>query len=183
MATREGVAKAFVLLRRAYPDHVGRHLASSGAMAEQADFYMRFFQDVEDEVLIGATLQHISRSQWWPKVAELRASAFDLITQKLDAPTSYEAWGNVKACISYPPGQEPWLSPFVKEVMDACGGMTAFRMSPQDAETAWRARFVQAYDTMLKRRRDTSEMLPEIKALAERLRLGAGEHRQIEGAK
>jgi len=180
MATRDGMARAFALMSANWPAYVEKNLSGPNAMTESMVFYLAFFQDVEDDVLIAATLQHISRSQWWPKVAELRASAFDLMTQKLSLPTSYEAWGNVKRCISYSPGQEPWLCEFVREVMDAVGGMHSFRMSPQDAEAAWRARFVQAYDTMAQRKRQTVDMLPEVKQLTDRLRLDKGIKR-IEG--
>ena len=180
MATKEGVGKAFVLLRQAYPDHVQRHLGGPGALAEQMALYELFCHDINDDVLIAAALQHIGHSPWWPKVSELRASAFDLVTNELGLPTAYEAWGNVKKNLSRAPDRRKWLHPLVKEVIDSCGGMQAFGFSPTEQEMAWRSRFVQAYEIMIKRNRAKQEMLPEVKALADRLRLGSGEQRRIE---
>ena len=181
MATHEGVIKAFVLLRRAYPDHVNRHLSAPGAMTELVEFYDRFCQDIDDEVLIAAVAQHISQSQWWPKVAEIRASAFDLITRKLDMPSAFEAWANVKKNLGRADDRRQWLHPMVKKAIDSIGGIQAFGMSPTDQEAAWRARFVQSYEIMVKRDRARADMLPEVKVLADRLRLGSGERLRIEG--
>lgn len=177
MATKEGVGRAFVLLRRAYPDHVQRYLPTKDDMAEQMDFYQRLLTDVPDEVLLAATQSHIAASQWWPKVSELREKAFDILCGESGMPSAFEAYAMVRRRLAYSPDgyfrngkhisvdelPEFRANPIpdvVHKAVEGCGGWAMFRAS--ENEVADRARFYQAYETAVRRLRQRAEMLPAV---------------------
>ena len=159
MTTAKALSVALRLLVRAYPDHVRRHLSEQGAMNELRRLYEKFLEDIADELLLSAVEAHIASSKWWPKVAELRSQCADLAAQSQGLPSAFEAWAEVKVATRNHSCE--FSTPLIRKAMDGVGGLQAFRLSDTDHESAWRARFYQSYETLVKRERDDA-ILPEM---------------------
>ncbi len=172
MATTEGIAAAFALLRLAYPDYVEKHLSAAGALTEMMDFYIRFFPDVPDDVLIAAAQAHITVSAFWPRINELREQATQIAMNRLSLPSAFDAWNEVKRALKEAkPSQHAWSHPFVKQAIGGIGGLVAFGQSAMDEEMTWRAHFFRAYESYVNRAQAQVQTLPQVRALAERLSL------------
>ena len=70
MANVETITKCFTMLEEAY----GKS-ESEGRL----DIYVQLLDDVPDGFLFLATVEHTKNSRWFPKIAELRQQAFNLI--------------------------------------------------------------------------------------------------------
>ena len=173
MATTETVAKAWALLRRAYPDHVQKHLGNATDQKATMELYARLLLDIPDDVLEAATMHHITESQWWPKVSELRERATAIRMAAKQIPTEYEAWSQVYVNARHSDRCE-WSHPLVKLAIDRLGGIKAYAFSPLEDEPSWRAQYMRCYQGLVARERETVSELPQIAAVTERLRLGAG---------
>ena len=163
MATHETVLKVFKMLSRAYPDYTAKNLAGAEAV-ETMRLYERAMEDMPDTALEAATLDHITSSQWWPKISELRERATGLLLNDLALPTAAEAWGMVverlrKPATIYRDGQHYRLrpmAPLIEKTVHALGGWSYLRTS--ENSVADRARFLESYDILaLRERRRVSE--------------------------
>jgi hypothetical protein len=135
------------MLTRAYPDHAAKHLAGSEAV-ETMRLYQRILQDIPDNLVEAACVDHIAQSQWWPKASELRERAGALRFAKLDCLTPIEAWGVAKQCAL----SHNWNSgdPIIDRVMRSLG-WNDFCQSERDDEASWRARFMSGYEQLAER--------------------------------
>jgi hypothetical protein len=179
MASNEAIAKAFYLLRRHYPDHVQRYLSAAGEAEALMAAWRPIFGDIEDDLLIAAAMTHIGESQWWPKAAELRGRAFALLGG--DALSTGEAWALVCEYIRKVPaeghvfagGKRQWAKKLheidarVSKAVEAIGGLSYLRTSENVMSD--RARFCDAYEAMVKRQEAQARMLPEVRAVVERI--------------
>lgn len=104
---------------------------------------------------------------FFPSAGEIRSAVFDLQEQAQDVPTAYEAWQQVKA---YYQGRSVDWHPLTASAFDTLGGHAAFGQSNISDEPSWRARFISAYDVLLKREQDNVRMLPQVKDHVARLR-------------
>jgi len=104
-------------------------------------------------MLIAGTEAHIAHSKWWPKVSELRESCAELSARRDGVPTAFEAWAEVTKQVRRCPGQRNWSNELIPLAMDGIGGMQAYGLSPVDQTSAWRARFYQSYESLIKRER------------------------------
>lgn len=158
MATPECVQNVFLMLSRAYPDYASRHLAGSEAV-QTMQLYERALADVTDVSLEAATLDHITSSVFFPKIAELRERATSLLINELDLPTPAQAWGDVvarmhKSPTVYRDGQSYRRRPLLQIIEDAVravGGWSYLRASENAVSD--RAQFLAAYQSLAIRER------------------------------
>jgi len=180
MASKGTVARMFALLHANWP--------REEYTAHTVQLYERCLGDIDDEVLEAATLQCIASKTFFPRVAEIREAAYDIICQRDELPTPYEAWGMVLRWIRLPRtimrdgkrwGKAP-LPEIVQAALDGIGGVDLVRFS--DNITADRARFVQAYEGLVERRRKRVQTLPQVRELAARIaqRIEGGEQPRLE---
>lgn len=132
--------------------------------------YARCLADVPDDLLSAATVRVVSEGIYYPKPAEIRQAALGLVDP--EAPSGVEAWGALCRYIRRWPGgggyfdgeqhvDPPPLPQRIQRAVDAIGGLAYVRYS--EDTVADRARFVQVYEVMERRRREEARMLPEVR--------------------
>lgn len=133
--------------------------------------------DLEPDLLKAAVLQIASENRpFLPAPGEVRQCAFDLVERHSNFPTAWDAWAEVCKRI----GDNGYVSvpefthPLIKRTVDAVGGWLQLCWS--ENAVADRARFVQAYETLAKRERAQSRMLPQVREVLE---LVSGKRRQV----
>ena len=167
MATPETIANMFELLRANWP----KRPFTDGT----TEVYTRCLKDIPDEILAAATAHCLTTCTFFPVVAELRQAAFDIMCDRAGQLTAGEAWALVVKTANTP---ESWwaggkhhkrapLPPQVRKALDAIGGWR--RLADSDHYSSDRARFLEAYRVFAKRERETRQMLPEVRALAQSL--------------
>lgn len=155
MASTQLIGQMFELLRAQWPREPVSELTLK--------VYEMVLSDIPDEVLQVAVLQLLSQATFRPTAAEVRKTAFELMRGY--ATSAIEAWGEVKRMVHIPKMERKWSAPLIAEALSCIGGLSAFAFSPVDDETSWRARFVEAYNTLQERERKEALMLPQVKQL------------------
>lgn len=160
MAVESTILKSLALLSAAYPRH---EIADA-----TPELYLHLLADIPDEILEAATLDHISRSTFYPTIAELRAAAANLATGADRLPTAYDAWQEVsQAIVRFGRDRKPdFANPILERTVSALGWRNLCLSTNQIAD---RARFIEAYNEFLHRAREQSVALPQVRALAARL--------------
>jgi hypothetical protein len=146
LATENAIKQVLAVLSANYPDHFNKLNAEQ--VRSLRLLYVQALADIDDETLRAAALRHISSSQWFPKVSELREAAVRVTRPPV--PDALEAWGAVKAAFlsvgSYaiPHFDDPLTAAVVKQMgwRDLC---------LSEDGTADRARFVDAYERQAQR--------------------------------
>lgn len=123
-------------------------------------------QDVPDDLLKAAAVQHIATNRWFPAVADLRETAVSLMHRAADVPDEATAWGQVKRALRG--GTPP--HPLAQRAIDALGGLREFGQSDLSDEPSWRARFMQAYGAYRQREVENAMTLPQVTGYIERRR-------------
>jgi hypothetical protein len=162
MATEEEVLYVLAILSAAFPNF---------QMADQTpEVYVRLLEDIPKEVLEAGALDHISRSVFFPKVAELRKAAADIAMNKQGIPIATEAWGEAtKAMRYYGRNNKPdFDNPILEKTIEALGW---YDLCMSTNAVADRARFIEAYNAFIEKQSMGAVTLPEVK----RLTLGLGE--------
>lgn len=136
--------------------------------AETQKAYAQMLKDLDPDMVLAAVQDVISKSTFFPAVAEIRTAVNSLNEKVMGRLDAYSAWDVVSTQIrrigSY--GQ-PELDDLTARAVDAVGGWRTICMSTNTPSD--RARFVQAYDTLLARYRDDVVTLPQVKQLVEKL--------------
>jgi len=170
MAQIETIASVLNFLINAYPrQEVPR---------ETVKVYLQTLADIPANVLKAAALAHISTSQWFPSIAELRDQAAHLVERALNIPSAFEAWDEVTRTIREL-GSYRWpvfSHPLIGKAVDGVGGWKGLCMS--ENQIADRARFFQVYEAYARRMQADHRMLPEVAEAIQQLaaRLGNGEN-------
>jgi hypothetical protein len=141
------------------------------ALTEQTvAIYVELLADIDPELLRAATLDLISRSRFFPTVAEIREAARDL----RDGPqlSGSEAWGLVIQAIrdlgyAHQAEAHERLGETIMQAVRDIGGWGALCYS--ENSVADRARFIEAFDARAARRKREGVTLPQIADLARRL--------------
>lgn len=158
MATLEILREVFLMLAAAYPKNELNQTT--------IELYSRLLADLSDELLKVAVLDHISRSQWFPAIAELRQAAAGISRPELEPGGA--AWG-----IAYDAMRlrgRDWDYKFDNQVTQKCIDSMGWRyLCMSTNTTADRARFIELYDEYAKRRKTEGAMLPMVKALAAKM--------------
>ena len=146
MASQQTVGLVLGLLSAEYPDHMNK--LSPEQVRNLRNLYTQALSDIDDDMLKAASLRHITESQWFPKVSELRRAATRLSLPAARDPM--EAWGDVLKAIRVvgyygaPIFDDPLTDAVVRQM-----GWRDLCMS-EDA-TADRARFLDAYSRQAQR--------------------------------
>jgi len=169
MASHETIMRMFKIFAGIWPRDAER------GNAETVTIYERCLADISDDLLQAATVKIVSEATFWPKPAEIRAAALALVEP--DDLSAGEAWAMVQRYIRHCPPGRWWvagksyrakpLPERVQKCVDAVGGMAYLRLSENTMSD--RARFATAYDTITRRERERARMLPEVRAVVERL--------------
>lgn len=166
MASSDEIDSVLNILAVCYPEW-GQKI-DADKLADTINAYHATLRDIPGDLLRSAALHHVTRSQWFPKVSELRDAALSLVT--MGRPTAEEAWGKVKAAIraygSYrvPEFDDPLVGGAV-EIM----GWRDLCMADIDQEGVSRAHFMRIYSALCARSDSEITMLPEVRASSRRL--------------
>jgi hypothetical protein len=150
MATEIEILRMLKILGDVYPSF---QLSSSAI-----EVYVRLLDDVPGSVLEKSALDHISRSTFFPSIAELRSAAFSIIEATSPIPTEYEAWSDLQAEI-YRVGycyHPHFNNPITSQVVEQLGWRY---LCLSENPMADRAHFVQAYQSLAERERNSSHRL------------------------
>jgi len=135
---------------------------------ETIEVYYQILSDLPLDLVEAAILQLITEdSPWCPSVGQIRSCAFDMLDRESGVPTAWDAWAEVTRRFgTHGHSRLPEFShPLIKQAVDGVGGWRALCMS--ENAIADRARFVQAYETLAKRERAQSRMLPQVREMLE----------------
>lgn len=166
MATDETMRMVLGMLSEAYP---GRMKLGENTLP----VWRRLLDDVPDEVLMAAVVHHTTHNKWPPSIAELRQCSFEAV----QGPqlTAGEAWDRVIRCAGKygwprPDMAEREMGPVIWRCVMALGGWQ-YVCGSEDA-MADRAHFMKIYDQIHERERQQAMMLPEVREVFGRLRMG-----------
>jgi hypothetical protein len=150
------------------------------------EVYARVLADIPDDLLQAAIVQMLASATFYPKPAEIRRMAASL--RWPEEITGLEAWGRLGAYMrDWPAGgrfvgdrhvDPPALPERTQRAVAAIGGLSYLRYS--ENVMADRARFCEVYDALSRREREHAQMLPEVRAVVERLQ--AAPAAQLEAA-
>lgn len=173
MASKRVVGECFALLCANYTEYASKHLGTEQQVKEALTVLTGFAADIADDVLKAAVMHHMATSEWWPKVAQLRAIAHKL-TKADEVMSAGDAWALVQRYMSLPASvfydgkshkRKP-LPPLIERAVRGIGGITALQKS--DYPIADRARFFEVYNIMVARETEMAVTLPSVRALAGR---------------
>jgi hypothetical protein len=141
---------------------------------ETTEIYVRMLSDIDDDILEQSCIDHISRSQWFPKISELRKESVTLSLSTRLIPSAYQAWQEV---IGYAErfghtSSPSWSHPLIGQTVDSLGW---YHLCMSENQISDRARFIEAYMDFKERAIEDAVTMPEIKQLA------ASMNKQIEG--
>jgi len=153
MATQIEVLKVIKVLGDAYP--------TFQLTRASIEVYVRLLADVPAELLEKATLDHISRSTFFPTIAELRGTAFDLLEQPNDELLTHAAWQQVQAEIQRVGhrGEPQFSDPLVAETVKIMGW---HNLCLSDNPISERSHFVHLFRSLAERKRQEERRLPEV---------------------
>lgn len=167
MASKETIKQIFGMLKANWP----KEPYSKNTLT----LYWRCLGDIGDDTLKAATVHCVTMCTFWPRIAELRQAAFDIMCNKAGQLTAGEAWALVVRYGNMPESwwaggehhERPKLPATIQRALDAIGGWR--RLSDSDHYSSDRARFLEAYTAFVKRDVETYQMLPEVRELAKAL--------------
>jgi hypothetical protein len=151
MATEIETLRVLKILGDVFPSH---KLASSAI-----EIYVGLLADIPAHVLEKSALDHISRSSFFPSIAELRSAAFSIIEAADPVPTGYEAWSDVQAEIQRVGHckQPQFDNPIAAQVVKQLGW---HYLCLSENPVADRAHFIQAYQAIAERQRNSAHRIP-----------------------
>lgn len=138
---------------------------------ETISFWLRYLGDMSDDLLKAAGKTVISESHFFPRVADVRETGFRLQSEVAGVPDAYQAWYTVQRWLRLPAtvyhnGKQLRRQPLpriIQLAVDGIGGVDALRLSEDG--TADRARFVDAYNSLMGRLQHQAIQLPEVRQL------------------
>lgn len=161
MADEVEVTRVFGMLSAAYPQ--------AGVTAATLAVYVRYLADLDGQILDSAAADCITRSRFFPTVAEIREAAAQVRELRYGAPSPGEAWQEVTAAFREVGnwGTPSWSHPRIAEAVRQVGGWRNLCLS--DNQAADRARFLELYSEAARRSAYDAVTLPEVRDLALRL--------------
>ena len=158
MATLEEVAKVLGGLAILYPRFKLEKATIKG--------YHRILHDLPIEVLEVAGLEIGRENTFFPSAAELRKAAMAFVEKAQGILSAQDAWAEVSRSFGshgYYRGAPDWSCELIGKAIAGIGGYAALCSS--ENPTADRARFIEAYNSYLRRSRDDKAMLPEVRRM------------------
>ena len=154
MATESEITNILKVLASAYPNFTIH--PSTGKL------YLDLLMDVPGKLLGAAALEHISRSSYFPTIAELRQTAFDLLrSQPGQPPDAHSAWTEVLQAFDRTGylEQPTFSDPLIAEAVKALDWQALCR---SDNPISDRSHFVQVYQALLEQRKFAVRRSPEV---------------------
>jgi len=170
--TDEEFLQVMTFLSASYP----RHQLTD----ETLEAYRAIVGDLDVALFRAAALQIASRdSPWFPSAGQLRQAAFRLLEREAGVPDAGTAWGEVCKLIREVGhwGVPEYSHPLIGAAVDGIGGWAD--LCKNDNKVADRARFLQVYEVMATRERETVAMLPPVREAIAQL-AGAWERKRLE---
>lgn len=175
MATRAEIGKIIMVLSAAFPSFKPGYTAQErkARIGEMIQAYTAILGDLDADRLAQVAYHLASINTFFPSAAELRAAYFNMEERAAGVPTADEAWNEIKRLFRRgysryrAPPPEAFSHPLVQKALEGIGGWLALCNSENDA--ADRARFLQAYEIHMRRNRELSRMLPEVREVIEQL--------------
>jgi hypothetical protein len=187
MATEKEVKTIMRDLAKVYPERV-RDVGPEGWEA-MCGIYWEVLRDIPTELLQTAARQCMATLKFFPKPAELREQALELVMMTLGIPNANDAWAEVTRKLggnfrwreingkmvlevtgmlvvteaghlqARNPTEEDWSTPLIQKTIDGVGGWAMLRAS--ENQVSDRAQFLRAYETYAMRELQTARLLPE----------------------
>lgn len=129
------IARTLSPLVAAYPNHPFKN--------ETAALYDRLLQDIPEDILKAAVLDHITASTYFPSISELRRRAAEIME---DLPSAEDEWISVgnylrrMGSVGRPCGE------ITNKVVESLGGYPG--LADSDNPSADRAQFIRLYNSM-----------------------------------
>jgi hypothetical protein len=163
MASEIEILSVLKVLGDVYPSH----RLSSAAV----EVYVRLLGDLPALLLDQAVLDHIGRSAFFPAIAELRTAAFNILESADPLPGGYEAWAEVQSEIGRVGngGVPTFSNPVTAQVVEQFGWRY---LCLSENPVADRAHFVQAYQELAARKRESIRRLSVVSQFIARLQAG-----------
>ena len=122
------------------------------------EIYVQLLEDIPGMILGQCALDHISRSSFFPSIAELRIAAFSILEAMDHLPSGYEAWAEVQAEIQHIGylGSPCFQNRITKKVVDQLGWRN---LCLSDNQVGDRIHFIQSYQSILEQERADSRRL------------------------
>lgn len=176
MAQPEDVLRIVTMLSAAYP--------RTALQETTTELYVRALADLDTSLLEAAALECVThwddgKGDWFPSVARIRYYAAQCAVRAANVPDPAEAWSEVKRNVMASKAAIAWSHPIAEKAINLLGGLSAFGQSSIDDEPSWRARYIQTYETLVKRTTDDVERVPAVR-LTER-QLAEVQRLRIEG--
>jgi len=189
MTTRKEFDKVMGDLLAAYPERTRN--VSPEEWKRTCAVYHDVLHDIPIDLLHNAARQCLATLKWFPKAAELRGQALDLVMIALGIPNANDAWAEVTRRMNNTfrvrefggkiqvqiagmyeqtpagyltrrqPAADDWSTPLIQRAIDGIGGWTALQMS--DNPIADRSQFIRAYERYATRQLQLARLLPETK--------------------
>jgi len=166
----EVIARVFKMIQEEYGTKfdVGTEIPEEETTSK-AKVWAHILREFEDETILSAALHLVSMSNDWPPtVAAMREQCICLADGELHNETGSEAWEQVVSKMHH---EEVELSDDQRKALKQTGRtMYDLRQLTIPALGADRARYIEAFDNLQKKKKLERVTLPEVKALAERNR-------------
>jgi hypothetical protein len=189
MTTRQEFDDVMDDLLIAYPQH-GREI-DAHKWNRTCAIYYDVLHDIPLDLLQSAARECVATLKWFPKAAEIREQALQLVMIALGIPTANDAWAEVtrrmqnsfrvrqvdgKVAVAITgmyeqapaghlvrrsPNAEDWSTPIIQKAIDGIGGWAALQRS--DNPIADRSQFIRAYERYSMRQMQVARMLPATK--------------------
>ncbi|MFZ6027796.1 MAG: hypothetical protein ACOYYS_08785 [Chloroflexota bacterium] len=152
---------------------LGDVYSNSRLSSSSVEVYVQLLADIPAEVLEQAAIEHISRSTYFPTIAELRAAAFDILEAVDPIPTDYEAWAEVQAEIRRVgnAGQPQFSHALVARAVQLFGWRY---LCLSENPVADRSHFIQAYQALRENARRESRRAQRVTEFILALKCPAG---------
>jgi hypothetical protein len=190
MATEKEVKTIMRDLAKVYPERV-RDVGPEGWDA-MCGIYWEILRDIPTELLHAAARQCMATLRFFPKPAELRDKALEIIMMTLGIPNANDAWAEVSKRLTgrfrwrqiqgkmqleiigmlveteggylreRQPVDSDWSTPLIQRAIDGIGGWAALRAS--ENVIADRSQFLRAYEAYAMREVEQARLLPETRA-------------------
>lgn len=154
MSDSQEILHVLALLGAVYPGFELKELT--------VEVYLRLLSDIPADLLEQAALDHVSRSTFFPTIAELRSAAFGLLEAAHPALDAHSAWLEVQAEIERVgrKGEPHFSTPLIEQAVEALGWRN---LCLSDNPVAERAHFVQTYQAVIEQGRQSARRLPEVR--------------------
>jgi hypothetical protein len=147
-------------------------------MGEQRiETWVYMLEGIESEILLNAAM-HLAAEprQWPPSIGELRTLAISMSHGELTPPSASEAWERVLRKVQR---KDVELTELDKAALKRVGSLWDLRHSTMIQ--ADRARFLEAFDSIIKKRDEKRNALPSVQRVIEKQLSGVTEAKQLTG--